>query len=143
MRRVKLLLRGVAVMALGLALAVPGTVTPARAEDGGNVNYSKFFEILVDAFKKGSDGSYSPAESIEMVQSIIDAVNGVKGDVLSGLDGKVSAQIYSQLQAAITKVPNLRVPFLRGVAIDSIHDAAAGRGNLWRGYRQERGTARG
>jgi len=123
-RRVKLLLRGVAVMALGLVLAVPGTVTPARAEDGGNVNYSKFFEILVDAFKKGSDGGYSPAEIIEMVQSIIDAVNGVKGDVLTGLDGKVSAQIYSQLQAAITKVPNLKVPFLRGVAINSIHDAA-------------------
>jgi hypothetical protein len=125
-RKVRFMLRGVAVMVLGLLLAVPGTVTPAHAEDGGgnNIDYSKFVDILIDVFNKGSDGSYSPAEIIEMVQNVVNAVNGVKGDVLTGLDGKVSAAIYSQMQAAITKVPNLKVPFLRGVAINSIHDAA-------------------
>jgi hypothetical protein len=122
-RRVKVLLRGVAIMALGLVLALPGTVTPAHAEDGG-VDYSKLVDILVDAFTKGADGGYSPAEIIEMVQNLVNAVNGVKGDVLSGLSGKVEAQIYSQMEAAITKIPTLKVPFLRGVAINSIHDAA-------------------
>jgi hypothetical protein len=111
-------------MALTLVLVLPGTVTPALADDDGdNADYSQYIEILIDAFKKGVDG-YDPQEIIELIQSVVNAVNGVKTDVLSGLAGKVEAQIYSQMEAAITKIPTLKVPFLRGAAINSIHDAA-------------------
>jgi hypothetical protein len=124
MRRFGLLLRGLTGAALGLALVLPAAAAPARADDGDQYDYSQFVDILIDAFEKGTDGGYSPAEIADMVSKIVNAVNGVKADVLAGLDSKVSAAIYSQMQAAITKVPNLNVPWLRGPAIDSIHNAA-------------------
>ncbi|MEQ4303956.1 hypothetical protein ABNF97_21665 [Plantactinospora sp. B6F1] len=128
MRRIRVraarqLLRGVAAVALALAMTLAGTPTPAKASDS-NGSYWVFVDILISAYEKGSDGRYTPAEINELIQEVIGAVNGAKADVLARLDSETTNELRGKAEAALTKAELLRVPWLAGPAINSMHDAA-------------------
>ncbi|MEO3926096.1 hypothetical protein ABGB07_19830 [Micromonosporaceae bacterium B7E4] len=122
-RAARLLLRGIAAVALALAVTLSATPTPAKASDS-NGSYWVFVDILISAYEKGSDGRYTPAEINELIQQVIGAVNGAKTDVLARLDSETTNELRAKAEAALTKAELLRVPWLAGPAINSMHDAA-------------------
>ncbi|ROT32798.1 hypothetical protein EF879_06285 [Micromonospora sp. HM5-17] len=123
MRAARPLLRGIAAAALALAVALTGTPTPAKAR-ASNISYWVFIDVLVSAFEKGRDGRYTPGEINELVQQVISAINGTKNDVLERLDSQITNELRGKAEAALTKAEMLRVPWLAGPAINSMHDAA-------------------
>ncbi|GAA4162742.1 hypothetical protein GCM10022251_44330 [Phytohabitans flavus] len=114
-------LRGLAAAALSLSLLLFGTATPVKAAD--NANYWPYISLLMSAFDKGRDG-LTPTEAAALIQEIVGAVDGSKVDLLDRLDSQVTNELKGKAEAALTKVELLRVPWLAGAAINSMHDAA-------------------
>lgn len=117
------LLRGLASAAAALAVAVPVTAQPARADEGGS--YYEFIKVLGGLLDSGSDGDgITPAEFREFAQQIIAAMAGVKDDLLARIDSHVSAEMRSKARTAITSVHYLNNPALAGQYTLYVNDAA-------------------
>jgi len=116
------LLRGAVAALAALSLALFGTAMPVKAQDS-NANYWTYINLLMSAFDKGRDG-LSPAEAAALIQEIVGAVNGSKVDLLARLDSQITNELHGKAEAALTKVEMLRVPWLAGPAVNSMHDAA-------------------
>ena len=117
------LLRGIAAAAIGLAVILPATTTPARAEV--NDAYTDIgIDVLIGLFDKMSDGSLSPTEIAELVQLTINAVNGVKVDVVARLDAQLVNELRAKVQFATTSVYYLNTPAFAGYYTVQVNLAA-------------------
>jgi hypothetical protein len=124
MKHAKALTRALVAVGVALAMAFSAGASPAHAEEP-EPDYWEFFDLLVDGYEKGRDGRYDPAEIADMLQKVIAAVNGVRDDVLTTLNGRVDAQIRAQVEAGVTKVPALRIGgAIKAAAVNDIHNAA-------------------
>lgn len=122
MRTVKRLLRGIAATVLGLSLAMSATAVPARAAADGP-NYQAYLEFLSRALEMGHDG-LTPAEANQLIHEIIGVLQGTKVDLLTRLNTELANEIHGSTEAAVNKAEMLKVMWLAGPAINSMHDAA-------------------
>lgn len=122
MRPPRRLLRGITAAVLGLTLGTSATVQPARANPDG-ANYMQYLTLIHRVFEMGQDG-LTPAEVNALIQELIGVVEGTKVDLLTRLNTQLTNEIRGSTEAAVNKVEMLKVPWLAGPAINSMHDAA-------------------
>jgi hypothetical protein len=96
MRSVRLLLRGVTAVMLGLVVILPTTTLPARA-DVDNADYQGYFDVLVSLFEKGMDGRYTPEEIAQLVREIIAVINGSAVDLGAYLESVQLADVRDNI----------------------------------------------
>jgi hypothetical protein len=115
-------LRVLAAAAVGLAVTLPAA-PPADAAD--NDPYTAIaVDVLIGLLNATADGSLSPAEIAQLVQATINAVNGVKGDVVSRLDAQLVNELRAKVQAATTSVHYLNHPVLASIYLGQVNQAA-------------------
>jgi hypothetical protein len=104
------LLRRIAAAAVGLAVILPVTTQPARA-DVNDAYGDIAIDVIVNLFDKLSDGRLSTEEIAQLVLQTINAVNGVKIDVVSRLDAQLVNDLKGEMQFATTSVHYLNTPY--------------------------------
>ncbi|MEE6256997.1 hypothetical protein [Plantactinospora sonchi] len=86
--------RGLAAAAVALAVILPGTVQPARANpDGTNSSLIEFVDLAVDLMGRIGGGGLTPEAVIGMTQDIINALDQAESAVIAHIDGIAAADL--------------------------------------------------
>lgn len=123
------LVRGIAAVAVAVAMILGVAAPPARAADDDIKGYTDIaVGILSSLISKLEDKNMGPAEVLDLIRELSGAVDGVKVDVVSRLDAEVVARLQGQVDAALSKVDLLSNPFFAAVATnDAINTAREAR----------------
>ncbi|MFY1686743.1 hypothetical protein [Plantactinospora sp. WMMB782] len=99
-------LRGIAVAALAVVVALPGTATPAQAVVGVD-KIKKVGEIAFSLFLDSRSGELTEQQLFEALQEFVGAVNEAEDAILSHLDAVAAAPWVGAAEHAILEVPSL------------------------------------
>ncbi|MFY1670899.1 hypothetical protein ACN27G_13160 [Plantactinospora sp. WMMB334] len=107
---------GLGLVAAAVAVVVPASPDPAyavcepnsRPEDpcnypdgpDDNVNFWPYVELLKSLLSKGSDGTYSPSELVELVQELSGAISGAQADMMSRLNSQLLNDVRTNVEYA-------------------------------------------
>jgi hypothetical protein len=117
------LLRGIAAGVIGLAVVMPVTALPAHATDPNDAYVDITIDVLASLFDK-LPGGLSASETVDLVRETINAINGVKVDVVSRLDAQIVNELRGKVQFAVTSVHYLNHPSFTGLYTIQINTAA-------------------
>jgi len=117
------MLRKVAAAVVGVAVVLPASTQPARAQDN-DAYIDVAIEVLSSLLDKAADGGVSPSEVLLLVQELKGAIDGVKVDVVARLDAQVVTEVRARTDAAVAKVHFLNNRFTAGPYAVQVAEAA-------------------
>lgn len=121
MKNISLRLRGIAIVVVALAVALPVAAQPARAQPPQPNPWGWIVSLvqLLDGL-----GVEDIEDLEEFTDELVTAVAGVETDVLTHLEQRDVADIYSDVRFAVTATHFLEMgPFVAGPYIVRVHEA--------------------
>jgi hypothetical protein len=105
------MLRRIAAAVAGLAVMLPATVSPARAdEEEPSGSYYELTGSLLKSLLAKSEGGFSPEEIADLTLEAISAINGVKTNLLGRVDALAVSDIKADAQYAVNNTQFLQHP---------------------------------